>query len=91
VQTVSHRSDRAVRIGPFGRTGGRFRSHTGYDFLFSRHVEDLDVPSRWEVTTRELEGHVLAPCIDRGRPPPHGPAEPHQVAVEHADIAALLG
>ena len=51
-----------------------------------RHVDDGDLPSRWELTTREVDDHLLATCVERAR----GSTMPHEIVTQHADLAALL-
>lgn len=49
-----------------------------------RHVADGDLASRWELTTREVEGHVIATCVERTN-------ALHEIVIQHADLASLLG
>ena len=44
-----------------------------------------DDSSRWELTTRELEGHVIATCIERLDP------SPIEVVLHQVDLRELLG
>jgi 4'-phosphopantetheinyl transferase len=56
-----------------------------------RHVDDGDLPSRWELTTREIEGHLVATCIERIERIDADAATPrHAIVTRHADLAALL-
>ena len=50
-----------------------------------RLLEDLgDDPTRWEITTREIEGHVVATCAERLGP---GPVE---IIVRRASLRLLV-
>ena len=41
------------------------------------------VRSRWEITTRSLEGHMIATCVER-----QGPGSP-EVTMKRADLNEL--
>jgi 4'-phosphopantetheinyl transferase len=44
----------------------KFELDVREDGIRLRFLEDLgDTPTRWEITTREIEGHMLATCIER--------------------------
>jgi 4'-phosphopantetheinyl transferase len=70
---------------------GMHLSPTTFEIGFDEHprlrqVEDGDLPSRWDLTTLELEGHILATCVERA----DGATMPHHIVTRRADLTALL-
>jgi 4'-phosphopantetheinyl transferase len=65
----------------------RFELSVREDGVSLRYLEDLgDDASRWEITTREIEGHMVAVCVERRGASGSG----SEIVFHRADLAALL-